>query len=102
MDGDGEITLKVWKEEEDLYFSVRDNGLGMTAEQVESLFSDSIHVTSKKGSGIGVKNVNERIKLYFGEEYGLMIHSEPDEGTEITIHLPAVPYSRILTEGGGL
>ena len=102
MDGDGEITLKVWKEEEDLYFSVRDNGLGMTAEQVESLFSDSIHVTSKKGSGIGVKNVNERIKLYFGEEYGLLIHSEPDEGTEITIHLPAVPYSRILTEGGGL
>ena len=100
MDGDGEITLKVWKEGEDLYFTVRDNGLGMTREQVESLFSDSILVTSKKGSGIGVKNVNERIKLYFGEEYGLRIDSEPDEGTEITIHLPAVPYSRILAEGG--
>ena len=100
MDGDGEITLKVWKEGEDLYFTVSDNGLGMTREQVESLFSDSILVTSKKGSGIGVKNVNERIKLYFGEEYGLRIDSEPDEGTEITIHLPAVPYSRILAEGG--
>ena len=100
MDGDGEITLKVWKEGEDLYFTVRDNGLGMTREQVESLFSDSILVTSKKGSGIGVKNVNERIKLYFGEEYGLRIDSEPDEGTEITIHLPAVPYSRLLAEGG--
>ena len=100
MDGDGEITLKVWKEGGDLYFTVRDNGLGMTREQVESLFSDSILVTSKKGSGIGVKNVNERIKLYFGEEYGLRIDSEPDEGTEITIRLPAVPYSRILAEGG--
>ena len=55
MDGDGEITLKVWKEEEDLYFSVRDNGLGMTAEQVESLFSDSIHVTSKRAPGSALK-----------------------------------------------
>lgn len=100
MDGDGEITLRVWREGGDLFFTVRDNGLGMTEEQVESLFSGKVKVTSKKGSGIGVKNVNERIKLYFGEEYGLMIHSEPDEGTEITIHLPVIPYSRILAEGG--
>jgi len=65
----------------------------MRPDQVASLFSDQVHVTSKKGSGIGVKNVNERIKLYFGERYGLTIESEPDEGTVITIRLPAVPYS---------
>ena len=47
---------------------------------------------SKKGSGIGVKNVNERIRLYFGEAYGLLIQSEPDEGTTVVIHLPAIPY----------
>ena len=99
MDGDGEINLRVWKEEDDLYFTVRDNGLGMTEEHVKSLFSDSIHITSTKGSGIGVKNVNERIKLYFGEEYGLTIDSELDEGTTITIHLPAVPYSQVQDEG---
>ena len=96
MDGEGEILLKVWKTEEDLYFTVKDNGLGMTEEQVESLFSDQVLVTSKKGSGIGVKNVNERIKLYFGEKYGLVIDTEPDEGTTIIIHLPAVPYGSIL------
>lgn len=39
MDGDGEILLKVWKEEGDLYFSVIDNGLGMTEEQVGNLFT---------------------------------------------------------------
>ena len=99
MDGDGEINLRVWKDGDDLYFSVRDNGLGMTKEHVESLFSDSIHVTSTKGSGIGVKNVNERIKLYFGEEYGLTIASELDEGTEIIIRLPAVPYSQVQDNG---
>ena len=77
MDGDGEILLKVWKEEGDLYFSVIDNGLGMTEEQVGNLFTGASHVDSKRGSGIGVKNVNERIKLYFGEKYGLSIESEP-------------------------
>lgn len=95
MDGDGEIRLRVWKENADLYFEVRDNGLGMTEEQVERLFSSSTHVASNRGSGIGVKNVNERIKLYFGEQYGLLIDSEPDEGTSVKIHLPAVPYGEI-------
>lgn len=96
MDGDGEINLSAWKSGEDLYFSVRDNGLGMTRDQVEALFTGQAHSSSKRGSGIGVKNVNERIKLYFGEEYGLSIDSEPDEGTTVTIHLPAVSYGSIL------
>lgn len=101
MDGDGEILLKVWRDDNSLYFLVRDNGLGMTQAQVESLFSNSIPVTSKKGSGIGVKNVNERIKLFFGEEYGLTIHSEPDEGTNIIIHLPAVSYTELQEKEKG-
>lgn len=95
MDGDGEIEVKVSREGEDLWFVIRDNGLGMTREQVLSLLSEHPHVTSRRGSGIGVKNVNERIRLYFGEEYGLLIESEPDEGTVIRIHLPAVPYGEI-------
>lgn len=100
MDGDGEIDLKVWQDGEGLYFTVRDNGLGMTEEQVRSLFADQVPVSSKRGSGIGVKNVNERIKLYFGEAYGLTIASEPDEGTVITIHLPAAPYEPISKKEG--
>lgn len=99
MDGDGEIFIKIWQDANNLFFVVCDNGLGMREEQVANLFSESIHSTSKKGSGIGVKNVNERIKLYFGEQYGLTIRSVPDEGTEITIQLPAIPYSQIISEG---
>lgn len=95
MDGDGEIFISAWKEGEDLYLKVSDNGLGMTEEQVARLFSDTPHTGSSRGSGIGVKNVNERIRLYFGSEYGLSIESEPDEGTVVTIHLPAVTYSEI-------
>ncbi len=95
MDGDGEIRIRAWREDGDLYMSVGDNGLGMTGEQVENLFAASGHVSSKRGSGIGVRNVNERIKLYFGKEYGLVIDSEPDEGTTVTAHLPAVPYEQV-------
>lgn len=95
MDGEGEIIIRVYRLEDDLYFTVSDNGLGMTKEQVDSLFTGQAASNSKKGSGIGVKNVNERIKLYFGEAYGLTISSEPDEGTTITIHLPATEYGSV-------
>ena len=100
MDGDGEILIRVWREGDDLYLMVRDNGLGMTEEQVENLFKGTGHVPSRRGSGIGVRNVNERIRLYFGEAYGLKIQSEPDAGTDVIIHLPAVPYSEIQEKEG--
>lgn len=91
MDGDGEISVSAYTSREDLYISVKDNGPGMTKEMVEKLLSGQVTSTSK-GSGIGVANVDERVRLYFGREYGLQIHSEPDEGTEMVIHLPKVPY----------
>lgn len=90
MDGEGEIIIKAYLEEDELYLSVSDNGLGMTPEMIERLLKGD--VSSKKGSGIGIKNVNERISVYFGMEYGLRIDSTPDEGTTIIIHLPKKPY----------
>ena len=51
------------------------------------------HFPISKGSGVGLKNVNERIKLYAGDAYGVIIESELDVGTTITLHLPAVSYS---------
>ena len=89
MDGDGLITIKAWREDNELYLSVADNGLGMTEDKVNLILAGRSNSGNGRGSGIGVKNVNERIKLYFGEGYGLKIDSEPDVGTIITIHLPA-------------
>ena len=89
MDGDGLITIRGWRENFDLYLSVEDNGLGMTEEKVAMVIAGKSTSVNGRGSGIGVKNVNERIKLYFGEDYGLTIDSEPDEGTKIIVHLPA-------------
>lgn len=99
MDGDGEICVEVYRKEEELWFSIRDNGLGMTEEKAAGLLGENHHDSSKRGSGIGVKNVNERIKLYFGEDYGLSIQSEPDEGTVVTIRLPAQIYTETAKKG---
>ena len=93
MEGEGLIEIKVWVENQELYFMVKDNGPGMTQETMDNLLSsDTKKVQSKRGSGIGVKNVNERIKLYFGAEYGLFIRSELDVGTEVYIHIPVKRY----------
>ena len=96
MDGDGMITVKAWRKEDELYLSVADNGLGMTEDKVEMILTGKSTSGNGRGSGIGVKNVNERIKLYFGEAYGLTIDSEPDEGTTVIIHLPATDEKESL------
>ena len=79
----------------DIYIEVRDNGFGMSPEVLENLLNDQEGVkrAPKHGSGVGLVNVHKRIKLRFGEQYGLKVESEPDEGTCITIHLPAVLFN---------
>lgn len=87
MDGDGEITVSGYERDGEIYIDVTDNGIGMPPEQVETLLKEGVQ-KRKRGSGIGLQNVDQRIRLYFGESYGLHIESEPDEGTRVTIHLP--------------
>lgn len=88
MDGDGEILVSGYEKNGEIYIDIIDNGIGMSPEQVENLLTDKHNYVRKRGSGIGLRNVDQRIKLYFGEEYGLTIKSEPDVGTKVTIHLP--------------
>lgn len=87
MDGEGEVIIKTYIKNSKLYIDVIDNGLGMTQEQAERLLTEEKEV---KGSGIGLKNVNERIKITFGKEYGLEIYSELDEGTIVSISMPCI------------
>ena len=87
MDGDGLIKVHGYEKDGDIYIDVIDNGPGMTREEVNYLLVDGERV-HKKGSGVGLVNVHQRIRLYFGEDYGLEIQSEPDEGTCVRIHLP--------------
>ncbi len=86
MVDEGEIRIRIYGEGDDIVFSVSDNGVGMSKEQCGSILK------SEPGdqTGIGIKNVNDRIKIYFGEEYGITIESEPDEGTCVSIRMPKV------------
>ena len=92
MDGDGEIDVNGYRREDDIYIEVRDNGLGIPEDEVEQLLKENNRV-HKRGSGVGLLNVHNRIRLRFGEEYGLEIESEPDEGTTVRIHLPYIIYT---------
>ena len=62
-------------------------------EDVENILKDN-QKGPKHGSGVGLINVHTRIQLMFGNKYGLIVESEPDEGATVTIHLPAVPYTK--------
>lgn len=102
MDDCGEIMIRVKKEEDLLILSVEDNGIGMSEEEVSLLLTDS-NRKRKHGSGVGLVNINNRLQILFGKEYGLLIESEPDEGTRVSIRIPAIPYTeknrKILEKG---
>ena len=91
-DGDGEITVRAFRDGGDVLIEVSDNGPGMPEEVVESLLDPNgpAAAAGAKGSGIGFRNVHRRIRLTFGADYGLTIFSEPDDGTTVRIRLPAL------------
>lgn len=86
MVDEGEIVIRARETEEDIIFVVSDNGVGMTQEKCQKILKKDLG----DNHGIGIKNVNDRIKIYFGEQYGLSVESELDEGTTITIRFPKI------------
>ena len=90
MDGEGEISIKGYEKDGDIFITVSDNGMGIPEDTLKTLLTDKAR-SRGKGSGIGLWNVNQRISLYFKGDYGLKIESELDEGTSVTIHLPKIP-----------
>ena len=84
MVDEGRIDVRVRFDGDDIVFSVQDNGVGMSPEQLEAIMQ---HGPTDR-TGIGIKNVNDRLKIYFGRSYGLSITSEPDVGTCVEIRMP--------------
>lgn len=97
MDGDGEIRITVKIEKGEILFCIADNGCGMTEDVVERIMAGESF--SKGKGGVGLQNVQERLRLVFGEGYGLSLSSEPDEGTEVFIRIPAVRYEELAERG---
>ncbi|MDU5947724.1 MAG: sensor histidine kinase, partial [Paenibacillus macerans] len=93
----GFIGVEARLEGEHLVFRIRDNGVGMPPETVAKLMKGAVR--SESGSGVGVRNVQERIVLYYGPGYGLKFDSEPEEGTLATITIPAVKPENAQKDG---
>lgn len=102
MDDCGEIIVAGRKKDGNIILSVTDNGIGIPEDEIGFLLTDSDRV-HKHGSGVGLVNVNNRIQILFGKEYGLTVESELDEGTTVSICIPAVPYTeenrKVLEKG---
>lgn len=83
MPGDRRGTISVICKDMDTYiqFVIKDNGIGMTKEQ-------TVKILTKDSKGYGVRNVNERLKLCYGEEYPMIIKSKENTGTEVIITIP--------------
>ncbi len=90
--GKGHIAIQGRIKEDRLIISIRDNGVGIPKEKLDSIFCgrDVNQDNNKDKGGFGLKVTNERIKLYFGTEYGVEIHSVFGEGTVVTITLPTL------------
>lgn len=97
MDDEGMITVRGHLEDNDIYIEVSDNGFGMQQEMADQLLVDDNRV-HKQGSGVGLINVHRRLQLRYGQQYGLIIVTEPDEGMKVTIHIPAIIYKEGMRE----
>ena len=87
--GKGVITIIGGIKEQKIEFRIIDNGIGMTPEQLVQINND-LADRRESSRGIGLINVDMRLKLHYGEEYGIVVESHFGEGTQVTVRMPYV------------
>jgi len=97
MDEGGAIDISV-EIEENLKLLIHDNGQGMSEDKLEAIRQAMSDFENLDRTHIGLANVNQRIKLRFGEQYGVTIDSKENEGTTVQILMPLVPADTGETE----
>lgn len=86
---EGVIDISAWEDESDIYWAVSDNGHGMNSAEGLPAWGHN-----------GIRNVHDRIRLYFGEIYGIHFQSEPGAGTVVTIRMPKILNEPAESRGG--
>jgi two-component system sensor histidine kinase YesM len=84
----GTIVIDILKKEKCLIIKVNDDGVGIKPEKLKEINEKLIYFKEDNGKSIGMINVNQRIKIYYGREYGMMVESEFGKGTSVTLSLP--------------
>lgn len=91
----GTVVITGCREGEELVLRVSDNGMGIPPERLKALQADLAAGLSVSREGYGIFNVNERIRLHFGQRYGLTLESVWGEGTVATVRLPCITMSEV-------
>lgn len=80
-DGDRQLWITISQDEKEILIQIRDNGIGMDVETIQ-------HILEYDTKGYGVKNVNDRMKLHYGEEYKIKVESIQGVGTSVLLRFP--------------
>ncbi len=86
--GRGQLVIKGYGDGGHIVFQVSDDGVGMEPERLNTIFDHEAEKSQSRFSGIGLSNVQERIKLHYGAGYGLQIESVPGLFTTVTLRIP--------------
>ena len=93
--GKGKLEITGRKEDGRLVFEICDDGVGMDKEILERIFrQDKISEVGEKSKGIALANVQSRIKMNFGDEYGIIIESEKGRGTRVKMIVPLLEHTQ--------
>lgn len=90
----GEVTVTAVKDRDQVQICVSDNGAGMDKETIETIMKGQSKPSRIQASGMGIRNVLERLKLYYNDQYDFKIQSTQDNGTRVSVFIP------ILEKGG--
>lgn len=93
--GNGTVWIQAEVKEDELYFYVRDDGMGIPQERLSEVLKPGVG----SGNGVGMANVHERLRGLYGEEYGLQIESVLGQETTVIMHLP-LTLTLMPTDGG--
>ena len=87
----GKLTVSAKCENNKILFFIEDNGKGISDDIMKSIFEEENKMANRSINSIGIPNIQKRIKLFFGDEYGLSIKSMADRGTTVILTIPAMP-----------
>ena len=95
----GKIKVSGGKKENVVVLRVEDNGVGMEKDELEELKREILRPCQETEKGFGIANVNERIRMFYGPEYGIDIESEKGIGTRVTVTIPDCREGGTASEG---
>jgi sensor histidine kinase YesM len=96
-EGEKRIEIKAIKMDDILQITVQDNGVGMDADEMNERLKENSMDMVESGNSIGLLNINARMKMLYGSEFGLSIESSSEDGTKVILRIPRLKVNEVDT-----